>query len=250
MRETLPKGWAISSIENCVNKVGLFIDGDWIESKDQDPNGKIRLLQLADVGDGCFVDKSSRYINELTFNELKCTAVMPGDILVARMPHPLGRACIVPSLSYKAITAVDVCIIRPHDQYINVSWLKNCINAPQFRNKIEGLSSGTTRKRISRKNLGSIIFPFAPLNEQKCIAAKLDQIMPKIDGVKERLERIPQIIKRFRQSVLAVAITGKLTEKWRDEHPDVESAEVLLERIMKFRLENAENQRELNAVKK
>ena len=81
--------------------------------------------------------------------------------------------------------------------------------------------------------------PPPPLNEQKRIAAKLDQIMPKIDGVKERLERIPQIIKRFRQSVLNAAVTGKLTKKWRKGHPEVESVDVLLERIRKERLKTS-----------
>ena len=77
----------------------------------------------------------------------------------------------------------------------------------------------------------------APINEQKRIVTKLDAIMPRIDSVKERLEKVPTILKRFRQSVLTAAVTGKLTEKWREEHPEVESAEVLLERIRKEREE-------------
>ncbi|MPM07185.1 Type-1 restriction enzyme EcoKI specificity protein [bioreactor metagenome] len=80
-----------------------------------------------------------------------------------------------------------------------------------------------------------INFPLPPLNEQKRIVAKLDAIMPRIDSVKERLEKIPAILKRFRQSVLTAAVTGKLTEKWREEHPEVESAEHLLERIREER---------------
>ncbi len=65
------------------------------------------------------------------------------------------------------------------------------------------------------------MFPFLlpPLNEQKRIVAKLDAIMPRIDSAKKRLEKIPAILKRFRQSVLTAAVTGKLTEKWREEHP-------------------------------
>jgi type I restriction enzyme S subunit len=228
MNEVLPLGWALSTIEDCVNKLGLFTDGDWIEKKDQDINGRIRLLQLADVGDGKFIDKSSKYINENTFKKLNCTEVFPGDILLARMPQPLGRACILPSINYRAITAVDVCIIRPCQTFINPIWLHYFINAAQFRNRISELSSGTTRKRISRKNLGSISLFLPPLNEQKRIVAKLDKIIPRIDKVKERLDKIPVIIKRFRQSVLTAAVTGKLTEEWREENPDVESAEVLL----------------------
>jgi type I restriction enzyme S subunit len=70
--------------------------------------------------------------------------------------------------------------------------------------------------------------------------------MPRIDSVKERLEKIPVILKRFRQSVLTAAVTGKLTEKWREEHPDVESAEVLLERIREERLKRNKPKKSLN----
>ncbi len=45
---------------------GVFSDGDWIESKDQDPTGDIRLIQLADIGDGTFVNKSNRFMNKAT----------------------------------------------------------------------------------------------------------------------------------------------------------------------------------------
>lgn len=87
------------------------------------------------------------------------------------------------------------------------------------------------------KFLKQIIVPLPPLNEQKRIVAKLDAIMPRIEAVKARLDKVPGILQRFRQSVLTAAVTGKLTEQWREEHPEVESAEVLLERIRKKREE-------------
>ncbi|ANO14592.1 hypothetical protein BAB77_12585 [Mycobacteroides abscessus] len=91
---------------------GLFVDGDWVESKDQDPDGDVRLIQLADVGDGVFRDRSSRFLTSEKAKELRCTFLEPGDVLVARMPEPLGRACIFPGVGQPAVTAVDVCIIR------------------------------------------------------------------------------------------------------------------------------------------
>src|SRR5207237_2928811 len=91
---------------------GIFIDGDWIESKDQDPSGEVRLIQLADVGDGVFRNRSSRVLTMEKAKELRCTFLQPGDVLVARMPDPLGRACIFPGVGRPAVTAVDVCILR------------------------------------------------------------------------------------------------------------------------------------------
>lgn len=54
-----------------------------------------------------------------------------------------------------------------------------------------------------------------PLSEQKRIADKLDTLLAHVDATRERLDRIPQILKQFRQSVLAAATSGKLTEGWR-----------------------------------
>ncbi len=56
----------------------------------------------------------------------------------------------------------------------------------------------------------------APLAEQKIIAEKLDTLLAQVDSTKARLEQIPQILKRFRQAVLAAAVTGRLTKEDKD----------------------------------
>ena len=57
--------------------------------------------------------------------------------------------------------------------------------------------------------------PIPPLSEQKRIAAKLDELCGHIDALKTKLDRIPELLKNFRQQVLTQAVTGKLTEEWR-----------------------------------
>jgi type I restriction enzyme S subunit len=152
----------------------LFSDGDWIESKDQDPNGEIRLIQLADIGDGCFINKSSRFINKETAIKLRCTFLKKGDVLIARMPEPLGRACVFPmDEENKYVTAVDVCIIRPKENCLS-SYLKYTLNSVDIRNSIYRQKTGTTRERITRKKLGELQIPLPPIEQQKKIAAILD----------------------------------------------------------------------------
>ena len=58
--------------------------------------------------------------------------------------------------------------------------------------------------------------PLAPGNEQKRIADKLDTVLTRVDAVNTRLARVAPILKRFRQSVLAAATSGRLTEDWRE----------------------------------
>ena len=99
---------------------GFFSDGDWVESKDQDPEGDVRLTQLADVGVGVFRDRSNRRMRTDQAMRLSCTFLKPGDILIARMPEPLGRACQVPYGIGKAVSVVDVAILRSESP--RVSW--------------------------------------------------------------------------------------------------------------------------------
>ncbi|WP_051542847.1 restriction endonuclease subunit S [Thiothrix lacustris] len=67
------------------------------------------------------------------------------------------------------------------------------------------------------KYLKESVFVLAPLPEQIRIANKLDSILAKVDNAQARLEKIPTLLKRFRQAVLAAATSGELTREWREE---------------------------------
>jgi type I restriction enzyme S subunit len=99
---------------------------------------------------------------------------------------------------------------------------------------IEQTSRGTGLQHINPKTFWPLSFPLPPLNEQKRIVSKLDVIIPRIEAVKQRLEKVPNILKLFRQSVLTAAFTGKLTEKWREEHPEMRNTEVLSDKTIKL----------------
>lgn len=99
---------------------------------------------------------------------------------------------------------------------------------------IEQTSRGTGLQHINPKTFWPLSFPLPPLNEQKRIVSKLDVIIPRIEAVKQRLEKVPNILKLFRQSVLTAAVTGKLTEKWREEHPEMRNTEVLSDKSIKL----------------
>jgi type I restriction enzyme, S subunit len=99
-----------------------------------------------------------------------------------------------------------------------------------FRSIEEWLSlqgTGSTFTAINKDDLSSIELPLAPLAEQRRIVAKLEELLGRVSRAKARLDRIPALLKRFRQSVLAAACSGKLTADWREENP-CESLEKLL----------------------
>ena len=188
---------------------GLFCDGDWIEKKDQDVNGNVRLIQLADIGEGTFKDKSSRYLTEATACRLNCTFLQQGDILIARLPDPLGRACIFP-LNGKFITAVDIAIVRIKDCAYNPRYVMYMVNSPQFRKEISRYESGTTRKRISRKNLDKIQFNVPDLPTQEHIVSKIEELFSRLDSSVAELKTAKEKLKVYRQAVLNKAFASAM----------------------------------------
>jgi len=180
--------WSFVSLGDVLQSAEVFVDGDWVESKDQDINGDVRLIQLADIGDGYYIDKSSRFLTSDKAQELRCTFLEKGDVLVARMPEPLGRACIFLGDSKRSVTVVDICIIRPNRQHNDARWLMHCLNAPVCRNQMADFATGSTRTRISRGNLTKIKIPLPPIEEQKRIAEILDRTQSLISKRKEAIE--------------------------------------------------------------
>jgi type I restriction enzyme S subunit len=185
----LPKGWSEAPLADLIAPDGIFCDGDWVESKDQDPDGDVRLVQLADIGDGEFRDRSNRSLNSDTAQRLRCTFLEPGDVLVARMPDPLGRACVYPGGPRKAATVVDVRILRPGRSGVNPKWLMWAINSPQVRSQIYRYQTGSTRKRISGNNLGQVRLLVPPLAEQLRIVEALEEKLSRLDAASSSVDR-------------------------------------------------------------
>lgn len=197
----LPLGWTVTTIDNLIGSNGLFVDGDWIESKDQNPNGTVRLIQLADIGDGIFKNKSNRFMGYEKTIELNCTFLEHGDILIARMPEPLGRATIFPLKDGDYVTVVDIAIIRT-GKGVNNKYLMYFINAPEIRKEITSLQTGTTRKRISRGNLAQIKIPVPPLEEQYRIVEKIEELFSEIENVEQNLLDINKRLNGYWQAIL------------------------------------------------
>ncbi len=181
----------------------VFTDGNWIESKDQSRDG-IRLIQTGNVGVGVFKDRGekARYISEKTFNRLRCTEIFKGDCLISRLPDPVGRACILPNTGERMITAVDCSIARFDPLKIIPRYFNYYSQSNLYLDAVAGKTSGTTRTRISRKNLGEIEIPLPPLTEQKRIVKILDEVFEKIEKAKANTEKNLQNSRELFESYL------------------------------------------------
>ena len=155
-----------------LGRESLFLDGDWIESKDLADSG-IRYLTTGNVGEGEYKEQGAGFITERKFKELNCTEVFPGDMLVSRLNRPIGRSCIVPDLGQRIVTSVDNVIVRADSKYLR-QYLVYLFSSKDYFRHTENLARGATMQRISRGLLGNIRIVVPPKEEQKQIASFLD----------------------------------------------------------------------------
>ena len=124
-------------------------------------------------------------------------------------------------LRHKAYRVEGKCWVNNHAHVLRAKpevsdgrYIVSYLNSFDFT----GYVTGTTRLKLTQAAMRTIPAPLPPLNEQKRIADKLDKLLAQVDVCRERLERVPQIIKRFRQAVLAAATSGAMTGEWRNSN--------------------------------
>ena len=174
----------------------LFTDGDWIESKDQSDSG-IRLIQTGNIGNGEFLYKNdkAKYISVDTFKRLNCKEVFPNDILVSRLPEPVGRGCIIPDIGEKMITAVDCTICRINENLVDRKYFCYFLESNAYKMQLEQHVTGTTRKRISRKNLSSVEIDIPEQAKQKEVVYKLDRLKKIIQNYNRELDLLDELVR-------------------------------------------------------
>ena len=173
-----------------------FTDGDWIESKDQSDSG-VRLVQTGNVGVAEYLDKpnNKKWISDVTFDRLHCEEVLPGDILISRLPEPAGRACIMPSLGTKMITAVDCTIVRTASDVSN-KFLVQYLSSQAYFDAVNTCLAGGTRQRISRSNLADFDVPIPVQKaEQDAVGTFFEGLDNLITLHQRKLEKLKNIKK-------------------------------------------------------
>ncbi len=160
---------------------------------------------------------SYRVIAEEDFlGEDRRTMIKAGDVLLT-IVGTIGRAAVVPLETAPFTLQRSVAVLKPKTGF-DPRYVAYAMESPDVRRFFEKNAKGTAQKGVYLKTLASLPLPIAPSAEQRSIADKLDRLLAAVDTCKARLDAIPTILKRFRQSVLAAATSGELTQEWRAAH--------------------------------
>ncbi|HBO2476943.1 TPA: restriction endonuclease subunit S [Pseudomonas aeruginosa] len=148
-------------------------------------------------------------------------SVEPGDVLLCKINPRINRVWMVgPKSEWPQIGSSEWVVIR--QPLIHAGFLRYQLSESSFREKlcseVSGVGGSLTRAQPKKVATYSLVLP--PAAEQTRIAAKLDELLAQVDTLKARIDGIPALLKRLRQSVLAAAVSGRLTEEWRKKHPE------------------------------
>lgn len=213
MGNELPKGWKVTTLGNVLSRItnGLNISQTDLCSEDSLSISRIETIANENIDFGrvkyCIpsIEQQQKYL------------LQNGDILFSHINSDkhLGKTAIYES-NIPLIHGVNLLLLRCNDNLYFSKTLNYLLKYYRYIGVFMSIAQrAVNQSSINQKKLSNLEIPLPPLEEQKQIAEKLDNLFAQIETIKKSTERIPELLKNFRQQVLTYAVTGKLTEEWR-----------------------------------
>lgn len=216
----LPSQWVIAKAGDLLD----LLNGFAFKSKEYTSKGDF-VIRIGNVQDGYVVLNNPAYISADTLGAEKFQ-LESGDILMS-LTGNVGRVGIIKEAHLPAVLNQRVAKITPKSASHCLSkWIYYLFKTPEIKESLINEARGAAQLNISGKDVLSLDVLLPPLSEQQEIAVRLDTMLAQVDIIKGRLDALPTILKRFRQSVLAAAVSGKLTEEWRTKNDLIKSLSV------------------------
>jgi type I restriction enzyme S subunit len=203
MENNLPESWELVKLVEQINFLSTGVK-EYSGTRKYYSTGSIQENVNTPEGEFTFKNRPSR-ANRIS---------VKGDVFQARM-KATDKGILVDDKLHDQLFSTGFIQLRPYGNTYDNKLLYYLIKSEQFLTQKNEYATGSTQEALTDTGASEIEIPLPPLAEQQRIVAKLDAVFEKIESNKKRLEKIPVILKRFRQSVLAAAVSGRLTEDWR-----------------------------------
>jgi type I restriction enzyme, S subunit len=233
----LPAHWTwaspsqLSSAARNALAIGPF--GSNLKVSDYQDEG-VPLVFVRNIRSEVYAD-GTKFVSESKAKELASHTVDPGDLLVTKMGEPPGDSSIYPIGAPKAVITAD-CIKWRVAPDLNPKFFMYALRSETTKRQIAARTRGVAQKKVSLERFRDLALPLPSFPEQRRIVARIEELFSRLDAGVAALRHAKA--QRYRQSVLAAAVTGQLTQAWREQHPDTEPAAKLLESILSERRQN------------
>ncbi len=212
----LPLAWTNAKLGDVIKgfETGRNIQASGSPARD----GEIGVLKISAVTWGRFQPHQNKALlpGDSPFEH---ETVQAGDLLISRAnTTELVGAPVLVETSYPNLMLPDKILRVLYDpEVVDARYLLYALRSRNARLHLEAEATGTSdsMRNLSQPKLRETPIALAPLPEQRRIANKLDAVLSRLDACRDRLDRLPVILRRLRQAVLAAATSGSLTADWR-----------------------------------
>jgi type I restriction enzyme, S subunit len=215
----LAKGWCTSTVGECFleikngttleqNKAGVGYAITRIETIQK------HRFDLSRIGHTSAIDDE----------QLATFRYQKGDIALSHINslEHVGKTALYSGTPEILVHGMNLLRLRLGHSSIEAAFLHYFTRTSAFREAVkERVGYAVNQVSINQSNLREVPLVLAPLAEQRRIVAKLDALLARVDACRQRLDKIPKLLARFRHSVLAAACSGDLTADWRN-HAGIE----------------------------
>ncbi len=219
MENILPNNWVETDIGSITTKPQY----GWT-SKSND-FGCVKYLRTTDLSKGIVDWDKVPYCLEAP-DDINKYLLEHNDILISRA----GSVGLSYRVSNPPEDVVFASYLIRFKTFINSKIVSYYLLTSAYWEHISDMSAGIAVQNVNAPKLASLRIPLPPLAEQERIAAKLDVLFGQLDMMRRSAERIPDLIKNFRQQILTYAVTGRLTHDWRQnknlKSPSIKTLEV------------------------
>lgn len=214
MTGDLPDGWASEPIARVFSHWGGMTPST---AQPRYWGGRVPWISSKDVKKWRVAEGTQR-VTDLALTETRLRLCRAGAVLVVVRSGVLAHTLPVAIAAAPLVVNQDLKVFDSGDHALN-EWLALYLQAHEREILEANRKDGTTVQSIRVPEILDRDLPVPPLPEQRRIVAKIEALLADVNAARERLARVPAILKRFRQSVIATACSGRLTEGWRLTRP-------------------------------
>jgi type I restriction enzyme S subunit len=208
----LPKGWRWKKIEDIgANEKYAIVDGPFgsnLKVSDYVENGDVPVISISNIDDGFERDKL-RFITRNKFDEVKRSAVKPGDILVAKIGSSYGKVGYYPEWLAIGIIPANLLKITVSKSVVK-QYVYYYLKSRNFKNHLDGITKSTAQPAFNVSMFRKLPIPLPPLEEQQRIVAEVERRLESARAIESVVEVGLKRARRLRQAVLRSAFEGRL----------------------------------------
>ena len=206
----IPQNWQWVSLSNISQRIHYGFTASATSS------GTYHLLRITDIKESG-VDWSSVPYCQIAEEDAKKFNLSEGDIVIARTGGTIGKSFLIQNKDCSSVFASYLIRVIPDANLVFPEFLIKFMESPTYWSQLSKASRGTGQPNVNTKSLGALLVPLPPIEEQRRIVARLNELLSVIKQAEDASTDLQSLGKTLRERILQKAIEGKLVPQLDEE---------------------------------